>query len=154
MPRYVNYKRHRVRHGLRHDRHVSALRLASVGAMQYSAEGGANPAWAADIGAADLKVATLVDYYVRLNPAEVLPEDDGLYHYNFELIADPTGVTPGQPNTNGIGGLTLAWSNNAAHIKGQVPADQVGKNITIRATVKDMGGNVVSGTDLVGTWTL
>ena len=34
-----------------------------------------------------------------------------------------------------------------------VPADQVGKKVTIRATVTDMGAKVVAGTNLVGTWT-
>ena len=154
MPRYIKHKRHRVRHGLRHDRHVFVGRVATVGALQYSADGGTTPAWASAIGAIDLKVNTQVDYFVRLDPSQVLPADTGLYQYNFRLLPDPAGATPGQPNTNGIGGLTLTWAGNYARVQGKVPADQVGKKITIEATVKDMGAKIVAGTKLVGTWTV
>lgn len=151
MPRYVQYKRHRVRHGLKHDRHVPAQKVVTVGALQY-ADSGATPfVWASAIGAADLQVDVNVDYFVQVNPENVVPADDGTYQYSFELIPDPTGV--GSPNTAGIGGLTLSWQGNLARIQGTVPADQVDKKVTIRATVKDMGANVVSGTALVGTWT-
>lgn len=154
MPRYVTHKRHRVRHGLRHDRHEPTQHLTSVGVLQYSADGGSTPAWAAQIGAADLKVNTPVDFYVRVKPDEVLPTDDGLYQYSFKLVPDPTGEVAGQPNTTGVGGLTLTWQGNYAHIQGKVPADQVGKKITISASVKDMSAKVISGTNLVGTWTV
>lgn len=107
--------------------------------------------WASAIGAADLRVGVQVDYFVRVDPENVVPSDDGTYQYSFELIPDPTGV--GSPNTTGIGGLTLTWQGNLARIQGAVPADQVDKKVTIRASVKDMGANVVSGADLVGTWT-
>ena len=66
---------------------------------------------------------------------------------------DPTGEVAGQPNTTGVGGLTLTWQGNLARIQGTVPADHVGKKVTVRATVKDMGANVVAGTNLAGTWT-
>lgn len=154
MPRYVTHKRHRVRHGLRHDRHVPAQHISSVGVLQYSADGGSNPSWADQIGEADLKADTQVDYYVQLKPAEVLPADEGLYQYNFMLVPDPTGEVPGQPNSTGIGGLTLTWKGNLARIQGKVPADQVGKKVTISASVKDMSAKIVFGTNLVGTWTV
>ena len=152
MPRYVQYKRHRVRHGLKHDRHVPAQKVTTVGSLQY-ADSGAEPlVWASAIGAADLRVGVQVDYFVRVNPTNVVPADNGTYQYNFELIPDPTGV--GSPNTAGIGGLTLTWQGNLARIQGKVPADQVGKKITISASVKDMSAKIVSGTNLVGTWTV
>lgn len=151
MPRYVQYKRHRVRHGLKHDRHVPAQKVTTVGSLQYGASGASPITWESAISSADLHVDTEVDYFVQVDPANVVPSDNGTYQYSFELIPDPTGV--GSPNTAGIAGLTLTWQGNLARIQGTVPADQVGKTVTIRATVTDMGANVVAGTNLVGTWT-
>lgn len=146
MPRHSRYLRHR--RYIRHDRHDPFQRVTAAGAVQYSNDG--STSWGAAIAAADLKVATAVDYYVRLNPASTLPADNGSYKYNFQLIgtADGNGGM-----TAGIGGLSLTWQGNLAHITGQVPADQVGKKITIAGTVKDVAGNTFSGTSLVGTWT-
>lgn len=151
MPRYLQYKRHRVRHGLKHDRHMPTQKVTTVGALQYADSGATPLVWASAIGAADLRVGVQVDYFVRVNPANVVPADNGTYQYSFELIPDPTGV--GSPNTAGIAGLTLTRQGNLARIQGTVPADQVGKKVTIRATVKDMGAKIVAGTNLVGTWT-
>ena len=151
MPRYIKYKRNRVRHGLKHDRYMATRKVTTVGALQYADSGATPLVWASAIGAADLRVGVPVDYFVQVDPANVVPADNSTYQYRFELIPDPTGV--GSPNTAGIAGLTLTWQGNLARIQGTVPADQVGKKVTIRATVTDMGANVVAGTNLVGTWT-
>lgn len=49
------------------------------------------PITASAIAAADLRVGVQVDYFVRVNPANVVPADNGIYQYSFELIPDPTG---------------------------------------------------------------
>lgn len=151
MPRYIQHKRHRVRHGLKHDRHVQTQKVTTVGSLQYGANGGSSIVWESSIGSADLHVDTDVSYFVRVDPSNVVPEDDGTYQYSFELVPDPAGE--GAPNVAGVGGLTLTWQGNLSLVQGKVPADQVGKKITIRATVKDMGAKIVAGTNLVGTWT-
>lgn len=148
MPRYVHYKQHRFHHPARHDRHIPLVRVTAVGAAQVSADGATG--WAAAIPAASLKVATDVDYYVRINPTGIVPADVGSYKYAFRLVgeADSDGGM-----TAGIGGLGLTWAGNLAHITGQVPTDQVGKKVTIIGTVTDAAGYKTDATSLVGTWT-
>lgn len=148
MPRHVHYKRHRYHHPARYDRHVSLVRVSTVGAQEVSADG--STGWAAAIPAASLKVDTAVDYYVRINPTEINPADTGAYKYSFALVGE---LDSNGGNTAGIGGIQLTWQGNLAHITGKVPADQVGKKITIVGFVTDSAGVQNEATHLVGTWT-
>jgi hypothetical protein len=121
--------------------------VTSGGSVKFSAKANGS-APAAAIPAASLVAGSTVDYFAVIDG--VTPADDGYYQYGFELVGEADGDGG---HTAGIGGLSISWAGHVAHITGSVPADQVGKEVTIKASVMDGIGNVKEATALVGTWT-
>lgn len=139
MPRHVRHLRHR--RYIRHDRHDPFAQVEEVGQIQFSADG---VDWVDSIPAGTMKVDTDLDFYVRVNPETLSPDDDGSYEYDFAMA------------TVGSGGLSLVNGSgdarNTAHITGSTPADQVGITFQVNGLVKDIKGNSIAGTNLTQDW--
>ncbi|EAB4417301.1 hypothetical protein D7B12_17885 [Salmonella enterica] len=128
---------------------IPPAKITAAGQVQYSKDAATWTDTITDV----LKVATPVDFFIRVNPSSLVAPDDGTYQYNFLMTGQPDGSGG---NTAGIGGLSLindATTPDKAHITGQVPADQVGKLFSVNVTVKDAYGTAVTGKALSKAWT-